>query len=106
MTVDPRLITQDCDIAQRQTLDLEVPASWANQDSSRQQHISGLCFLDSDGTHFIESPGEHLGETFGHMLDHGNGGGEIRGQLRENILQGLRSASRNADSNYFGRFFP
>ena len=61
--------------------------------------------LTRDGADFIQTPGKHFGETFRHVLHHHDGAGKIRRQLREYILQSLRSSGGNADGDHFGRSF-
>ena len=76
-----------------------------DQYATGQQDIAGLRLLDLNGAGFIQTAGKHVGKAIGHVLHHHDGAGKIRRQLRENILQSVRSSGRNADGNDPGRNF-
>ena len=44
---------------------------------SGQQDVSRLGLFHPDGADFIQTPGEHFGESFGHVLYHHHGAREV-----------------------------
>src|ERR1700690_1540982 len=63
MPVYARFIVEHGDVAQRQSLYLEVAVSGADQSPASQQKVTRLHFLDRNGTDFLQSAGEHFGEA-------------------------------------------
>ena len=99
VAVHGRVVAQHGHIAQRQPLHLQVPAAGTDQHASRQQQVARLRFLHADRASLVQSPGKHFGETFRHVLHDQDGAGKIRRQLREHVLQGVRTAGRNANDD-------
>ena len=100
MTVHPRVIGEHHDIAQRHALHPHMAVAGTNQSPACQQHISGTRFLHLDGATFIQPAGKHVGESFGHVLHHHDGAGEIRRQLRQQVLQRVGPSGGNADGHH------
>ena len=102
MSVNRRVIGQHHHFAARHATNHHVAVSGADEDTASNEQVTRLRFLNIDGAAFVEAAREHVRETFGHMLNHYEGNRQVRGDLRKQILKGVRTAGGNADGDGLG----
>ena len=99
MTVDGGAVRENDHVAARHATNHHVAIAGADEHAAGDEQVAGLGFADIERAAFVEAAGEHVGETFGHVLDDDEGRGKIRGKLREQILQRVGTAGGDADGD-------
>src|SRR5579863_7800814 len=99
MTVHAGLIHEYRNVSVLHAPHLHVTISRADQGASREKQVARLRFFYLDRGGFVETLREHLGKSLRHVLHHEEASGKILGDLRQEILQRVRSARRNAHRN-------
>ena len=97
VAVHTRLVDEDRDFAVFHLADFDVAIAGTNQHAAGEKQISGLRFFHFQRGRFVQALGEHLGEAFGHVLNHDDAARKILRHLRENILERVGAAGGNAD---------
>src|SRR6267378_8292521 len=99
MSVHGRPIGENYHVSARHTANHHVAISRTNENAASEKEIAGTRFVNFKSAAFVETLGEHFGETLGHVLDNQNGGKKIRGNLRQNKLQRVWTAGGNPDGD-------
>ncbi len=100
MAVDRRAVREDDHFTARHAANHHMAIAGTNKNAPSNKKIAGLGFLHIHRAAFIQTAGEHFGKTLWHVLNNDKGRREIRGNLRQQILQGVRATRGNSNSDY------
>src|SRR5216684_1417384 len=99
MSVHGRPIGKNYHVPARHPANHHVAISRTNENATGEEEIAGTRFVNFKSAAFVEALGEHFGKALGHVLNDQNGRKKIRGNLRQNKLQGVGTAGGNSDGD-------